>query len=378
MGIDGSGAPDCLEPGETKFAPPSKSTIPGPDGEDTLAVVVGTPVDSVNGDDISNLADVTASDDAAVKPVAPSISLEKTVFKGEITCSTPGEELVTDAIDSKVTYCYQVTNNGDTYLKGVTLEDPDNKPDASLRDTHPDDLAPGASYFVPFVTTIPNGGIVSNGTVVGTPVNSTGSPYPGLSDVSDHDEAGVSHPEDIPITPACTTAMGTTGSEPCDASRNIVTVAGHVGVGSSDSDADILFDIQYVNSDTISFQVDNPFGVAMNMYVQYHTLTGLAGAMTEECVAELGVPGCKPDGAPIIAACMGPKIEGEQPFSVVQVYFVNEQNIWGEGNLPLAAVDECCHQDIGDITKPTVQYTFIIHCACQGMLTSSRNLRGMN
>jgi uncharacterized repeat protein (TIGR01451 family) len=376
-GVDGSGAPDCLEPGETKFAPPSKTTIPaGPDGEDIFASVVGNPVDNF-GIDISNLADVSDSDNAAVKPIAPSISLEKTVFIGDVTCST-GMELVTGAVDAEVTYCYEVTNNGDTYLKGVTLKDPNNMPDALPINIHSEDLAPDASYFVKFVTSIPDGGIVSNGTVVGTPVNNTGSPYPDLSDVSDQDGAGVSHYEGVPITATCATAMGTSGSEPCDSSHNVVTVAGHVGVGASDSDADILFDIQYVNGDTISFQVDNPFGVAMDMYVQYHTPTGVAGAMTEACVQELGVPGCKPDGDPIIAACIDPNVEGQQPFSVVQVYFVNQQNIWGAGNGPLATVDECCHEGIEEITKPTVQYSFIIHCACEGMLTSSRNLRGVN
>jgi hypothetical protein len=73
----------------------------------------------VNGEEITNLAHVSASDDASIKPVAPFISLEKTVFKGGVTYTT-GEDIMTNTVNAEAAYCCKVKNNGeDTYTWGM-------------------------------------------------------------------------------------------------------------------------------------------------------------------------------------------------------------------------------------------------------------------
>jgi hypothetical protein len=62
----------------------------------------------VNGEEITNLTHVSASDDASIK----------TVFKGGVTCTTR-ENLMIDAVNAEVTYCCKVKSYGDTYIWGM-------------------------------------------------------------------------------------------------------------------------------------------------------------------------------------------------------------------------------------------------------------------
>ncbi|MFT3765576.1 MAG: DUF11 domain-containing protein [Minicystis sp.] len=70
-------------------------------------VATGTPV-------------LSPPDRAGVDVVAPSLTIEKTVSQNG-TC--PGSELVTVLDGASVTYCYHVTNNGDTPVSGVVVND---------------------------------------------------------------------------------------------------------------------------------------------------------------------------------------------------------------------------------------------------------------
>jgi uncharacterized repeat protein (TIGR01451 family) len=80
---------------------------------DTAAVATGTA--TVTGSIV-----VSPPDDAAIDVVSPSLSIAKTVSTGG---ACPGSELVTVLAGTSVTYCYAVTNTGDTAISGVTVSD---------------------------------------------------------------------------------------------------------------------------------------------------------------------------------------------------------------------------------------------------------------
>ena len=115
----------------------------------------GNPTDA-GGNDIPGLSDPTDSDDAAVAEVAPDITIEKTVYAGndggaQCAPDTSGE-LVTGVNGDAVTYCFEITNTGDTFLDAVTLTDNDLTPAVTranatlLSGTEP--LAPSALSLI--------------------------------------------------------------------------------------------------------------------------------------------------------------------------------------------------------------------------------------
>jgi uncharacterized repeat protein (TIGR01451 family) len=62
----------------------------------------------------------SAPDGAAVAIVAPALSIQKTA---SVDGTCPGSELVTVLSGAQVTYCYSVTNTGDTAIGGVVVDD---------------------------------------------------------------------------------------------------------------------------------------------------------------------------------------------------------------------------------------------------------------
>jgi hypothetical protein len=91
-----------------------------------------------------------------------------------------------------VTYCFAVTNTGNTYLNTVTLDDADLHIDRSdvtlLSGSEP--LAPGATLVFYYETLILTD-LVNTATVSGTPTNSGGVPIPGVQPPTDSDTASV-------------------------------------------------------------------------------------------------------------------------------------------------------------------------------------------
>jgi uncharacterized repeat protein (TIGR01451 family) len=84
---------------------------------DTTNVVTatGNPVDDQGNDLPGN--DATDSDDAVVDLVSPAITLAKTVYEGQDSgASCPGVELILVDVGVGITYCFEVTNSGDTYI----------------------------------------------------------------------------------------------------------------------------------------------------------------------------------------------------------------------------------------------------------------------
>lgn len=69
----------------------------------------------------------TAEDTAEVNVIAPAIQLEKTVYEGHDAgagCGTAGESVTVREGDD-LTWCFRVTNTGETALSAVTFSDPD-------------------------------------------------------------------------------------------------------------------------------------------------------------------------------------------------------------------------------------------------------------
>ncbi len=70
--------------------------------------------------------DVSDEDDASVTEVVPGVSIEKTVYEGhDGGASCEGGELVAGEDGQEVTWCFVVTNTGETALNAVTITDPD-------------------------------------------------------------------------------------------------------------------------------------------------------------------------------------------------------------------------------------------------------------
>ncbi|MCB1018061.1 MAG: hypothetical protein KDB10_23450, partial [Acidimicrobiales bacterium] len=69
--------------------------------------------------------DVTDDGQASLDQVAPAISVAKSVYRthdGGAQC--PGGELVQGRTGTEVTWCFVVTNEGDTTLVDVGVSDP--------------------------------------------------------------------------------------------------------------------------------------------------------------------------------------------------------------------------------------------------------------
>lgn len=119
-----------LDPGQSSAA--ARSIVATAD-EDTAAIAsgttsaTGTPVDS-------------NYDGAAVALVHPSLTIAKTV---SVDGTCPGAEIVTVLAGTAVTYCYTVTNDGDTAVGGVTVSD--NGATITIGDLDPGASGSGAS-----------------------------------------------------------------------------------------------------------------------------------------------------------------------------------------------------------------------------------------
>ncbi len=194
------------------------------------AEVTGNPSDETGGD-LTGVDDVTDDDTAAVDVVGPSIELRKTVYLGHNGGeSCAGTELVAGAIDDLLTYCFEVTNTGDTFLNEVELND------VQLAITQAEmtqidgnvPLAPNARLRFFYETTLSDD-LVNTATVVATPSDEGGMVLPNTPQQTDDDDAEVTL---IPpgIALAKTVYAGQDGGASCpggelvnDVARTLVT-----------------------------------------------------------------------------------------------------------------------------------------------------------
>ena len=155
--------------------------------------VAGTAVGG-GGPGLVGPAPVTAEDTAAVEEVAPSVSVAKTVYLGhDAGAGCAGSELATGVNGDAVTYCFVVTNDGETTLSPVTVADADlglTKADMTVLSGDLASMAPGDTATL-YVESLIDGDLTNTATVTGAPVDAGGDPLPGGQPVTAEDTAAV-------------------------------------------------------------------------------------------------------------------------------------------------------------------------------------------
>ena len=193
------------------------------------ATVTANPADD-DGSDLPGVDDVTDDDTAAVDKVLPEIALRKTVYAGQDGgAACEGDELEIGISGTAVTYCFVVSNTGDTFLSSLSLEDSDLQ--LAPGDFIPLDpaasgtpLAPGAERAF-YVETAISSDLLNTAAVTGNPSDESGGDLPSVDDVTDDDTAVV----DVvgpSIELAKTVYLGHDGGESC---RGTELVAGAIG-----------------------------------------------------------------------------------------------------------------------------------------------------
>jgi len=148
--------------------------------------VIGQPVDE-NGNPVPDAEDVSDADPSHYFGAEPGISLEKTVYYGhDGGASCPGDELEVNIAGAPVTYCFVITNTGNTYLSPVTVNDPALGFSTTLNIL----LPPGGSVTTHVESTI-SGDLVNTAEATGNPTDENGDDYPDVDDPSDEDDAAV-------------------------------------------------------------------------------------------------------------------------------------------------------------------------------------------
>lgn len=122
-----------------------------------------------------------------------TIDLQKTVYAGHDSgASCPGKEKVEDEIGKPITYCFLVTNMGDSYLNQITISDTtlgiSDLQMTLISGTQP--LAPGATLLYYNEQSLTKE-LVNEATVEGIPSDATGTPIDGLPHPTDSDTAEV-------------------------------------------------------------------------------------------------------------------------------------------------------------------------------------------
>jgi fimbrial isopeptide formation D2 family protein/uncharacterized repeat protein (TIGR01451 family) len=135
--------------------------------------------------------------DDAVVPLnllRPGIALVKTVYEGhDKGASCPGSKRIEVKAKASVTYCFRITNNGDTWLDHLSLSDPDMNIkllDLTLCPGGKLPLAPGASVCYYYETTATKS-LVNHAKACARPVDEQGSELPYDKDLCATDEAEI-------------------------------------------------------------------------------------------------------------------------------------------------------------------------------------------
>jgi uncharacterized repeat protein (TIGR01451 family) len=174
-------------------------SVTAPAGDDTNSPATAKGTNGSTGDAV-----VSPPDAAVVDVVHPALVVEKTV---SLDGSCPGSELVTSLPNQMVTFCYAVTNAGDTAVSGVVIDDAGN----TLRLPN---LGAGQSAATS-LTRIVRGDEASVAVASGTAV-ATGS---AVSSPPDGAEVDIIHP-----ALSIATTVSTDGS--CPGAENVVVVPG--------------------------------------------------------------------------------------------------------------------------------------------------------
>lgn len=137
----------------------------------------------------------TASDPSHYcNPPTAAIHLEKTVYRGHnggVSC--PGVEEVADQVNMPLTYCFAITNTGETYLASLVFTDTLLGIDLSnlIQRSGATPLAPSATLIYYYETTMPADARLNTAVVEGNPTDDQGRDLPGLANPQDDDTARV-------------------------------------------------------------------------------------------------------------------------------------------------------------------------------------------
>lgn len=127
-------------------------------------------------------------------PPSASIHLEKTVYQGHNSgMSCPGVENVADQINASITYCFEITNTGETYLDTLVFTDTILGINLSnlLQRSGVTPLAPNGTIVYYYQTTMPADARLNTAAVEGNPTDDQGRDLPGLANPRDEDTAQV-------------------------------------------------------------------------------------------------------------------------------------------------------------------------------------------
>lgn len=170
-----------LAPGESKTIPVSGLIL----GNTTNTAKVTALPALADGATIPTASSVSDSDTSGVEQLvySPSIKIDNVVGLGQAADScSKARELVYGFMGDEITYCFVVTNTGDTFLSKVSIDDQAINYSIDL----PDTLAPNESVVVSYPSTI-FGDVINVAVVTATPVNKDLSPIDGLSNVASED-----------------------------------------------------------------------------------------------------------------------------------------------------------------------------------------------
>lgn len=143
------------------------------------------------GEDLPGAADVTDSDPSSVTELArePSIRVRNTVYHGhDDGTSCQGVEKVIGMLGDLVTYCFEVTNTGNTFLNAVKLSDAEL---SFVDDSTIEILAPGQTITIPFESRLLYE-LSNTVNAEAKPVDQDGVPIGGTGRVMDSDTSEVS------------------------------------------------------------------------------------------------------------------------------------------------------------------------------------------
>ncbi|QDT11456.1 beta strand repeat-containing protein [Planctomycetes bacterium K23_9] len=221
-----------------------------------IGTTSGNPVDDT-GADIANLADPTATDPSNHFGVAAGIQIEKDTNGVQADTGT-GPQLI---VGSTATFTYVVTNTGSTSLGSVAVTDDQGVAVTFVDgDTNSNGILETTETWNYTGTSVVTAGQYNNvGTVVGTPVDGTGTAIPGLTEINDTDPSahfGVT--ASIQIEKDTNGSQADTGTGPQLAVGStatftyVVTNTGTASLGSVNVSDDQGVTVTFVSGDTNS------------------------------------------------------------------------------------------------------------------------------
>lgn len=133
-----------------------------------VATVTGTAVWKTGALIDSRTNSVRNSDPSEVRVVeySPGVDISNTVFVGDGDCASKGAETALGGLGAPITYCFLITNIGNTYLRQIMVTNPNTKP--TFANTRTELLPPGGSYLLTLNSTL-DSNYTNDVSVIATP-----------------------------------------------------------------------------------------------------------------------------------------------------------------------------------------------------------------